>query len=51
MMKHSWIVIDEAYGFMGCSNCEFTILLIKRTPKEAEYFYCPRCGEKLIEDE
>lgn len=43
-----WIEeIDSQYW--ECSECGAAFVFETDTPKENEYYYCPKCGRKIIE--
>ena len=47
----SWDIDRDYFGdsnYYICNNekCDFILCLIDGTPKENEYYYCPKCGEK-----
>jgi len=36
--------------YWDCTACGFSLVLSDGTPKENEFYYCPRCGKKLIRE-
>ena len=38
---------DIAYE---CPYCDFILSLASSTPKENEFYYCPKCGKQLINE-
>ena len=42
-------VTREGLNTYECPYCNFVLQLMEGTPEENLYNYCPRCGQKLIQ--
>ena len=42
-------VTRESLNTYECPYCNFVLQLMEGTPEENLYNYCPRCGQKLIQ--
>jgi hypothetical protein len=47
-MKCKWILLDEDCSFYE-ADCGYAFTLNSRTLKENEFYFCPKCGRKIIE--
>ena len=50
--ENETIFVEECMGFDSwawvCSACKEPWVLENGTPKDNEYYYCPKCGRKII---
>lgn len=50
MLKPHWCkFLMNGKAVYGCSECDTVFDLNGETPKENEYFYCPKCGNRMAE--